>query len=81
MHSLHRVWVEVTYIHTWYSIIREANSLYGPKNWRGQPKVKRRLERNWHHKPVRVWFDVPDPNFATWISVKHSVIVKSGVAK
>ena len=81
MHPLHRVWVEVTSIETWYAIIREANTLYGPKNWRCQSKIRRKLERNWHHKPMRVWFDVPNPTFATWISVKHSVIVKCEVAK
>jgi len=24
-----------------------------------------------------VWFEVPDPRFATWISVKMSIIVQS----
>jgi len=50
--------------------------LYGNHKWRGQPRVRRKLENNWNRKSVRVWFDVPDPNFATWISVKHSVIAR-----
>lgn len=76
MHPFHRVWVEITDTDTWYALIREANTLYGTHNWRGQPRVKRKLINNWGSKSVRVWFDVPDPTFATWVSVKHSVIAR-----
>ena len=71
-----RVWVELSNIEQWYKVIREANALYGNHNWRGQPRVRRKLDNNWSRKVVRVWFDVPDPAFATWISVKHSVIAR-----
>ena len=76
MHPRHRVWVEIVNTDTWYALIREANTLYGNHGWRGQPRVKRKLVNNWGSKSVRVWFDVPDPNFATWVSVKHSVIAR-----
>lgn len=79
---LHRVFVEVANIDQWYKIIREANTLYGVHNWRGQPRVKRRLDPNrWKQQPTKIWFDVPDPAFATWISVKHSVIACVQVTK
>ena len=81
MHPCHRVWVELTDTDTWYTLIKEANTLYGNHNWRGQPRVKRKLISNWSGNTVRVWFDVPDPNFATWISVKHSVIARVEAAK
>jgi hypothetical protein len=75
---LHRVIVEVATTEEWYSIIREANALYGSHNWRGQPRAKRRLDLNrWNvKKTIPIWFDVPDPAFATWVSVKHSVIAR-----
>lgn len=72
---LHRVFVELANTDQWYKIIREANTLYGAHNWRGQPRAKRRLERErYSGKVTTIWFDVPDPAFATWVSVKHSVI-------
>lgn len=79
---LHRVIVEVVNTEEWYKIIREANTLYGVHNWRGQPRAKRRLDLNrWQQKPTPIWFDVPDSAFATWISVKHSVIARVLVTK
>ena len=73
---LYRVTVELEDAVQWYKIIREANALYGLHNWRGQPRIKRKLEKNWSRNKVRVWFDVPDQNFATWVSVKHGVIAR-----
>ena len=74
---MHRIWFDVKSIESWYAIMKEARALYG-KNWQGQPKVKRKLENiSWADlttPSVQVWFDVPDPAFATWISVKHAVI-------
>ncbi len=79
---LHRVIVEITTTDEWYKIIREANALYGTHNWRGQPRAKRKLDVNrWNQRPTNIWFDVPDPAFATWISVKHSVIARVLVTK
>jgi hypothetical protein len=78
---LYRVTVELENAVQWYKIIREANALYGLHNWRGQPRVKRKLEKNWSRDKVRVWFDVPDQTFATWISVKHSVIARVQATK
>ena len=72
---LHRVWVTLSDVDTWYKVIREANAQYGRNNWRGQSHVKRKLEANhWVKRNIKVWFDVPDVAFATWVSVKHGVI-------
>ena len=71
---LHRVVVDLATTDEWYKVIREANTLYGARNWRCQPRAKRRLERErWSGKTTSIWFDVPDTAFATWVSVKHSV--------
>lgn len=75
-----RVWVELSDVKQWYKIIREANTLYG-RQWRCQPRVKRKLDSNWNRRAVKIWFDVPDANFATWISVKHGVITRLGPNK
>lgn len=73
MQPLHRVWFEIPDTVTWYRIMAEARALYG-KTWRAQSHVKRKLEMWNRLGPVKVWFDVPDPAFATWVSVKCSVI-------
>ena len=73
--TLHRIYFCVNTLSTWYAIMREARQQFG-RNWRCQPKVKRRIERldwvggdQWHW----VWFEVPDPAFVTWASVKLGV--------
>lgn len=80
--GMHRITFEVPDVKVWYKIMAEARAQYG-KNWRGQPKAKRRLE-NWRPQgsaPVRVWFEVPDPSFATWCAVKLGVAVAGAVNK
>lgn len=79
---LYRVLFELVTVQEWYKVIHEANALYGVHNWRCQPRAKRKLERNtWQKSIIPVWFEVPDPAFATWVSVKHSLIAKNVVAK
>ena len=78
----YRVLFEMVTVQEWYKVIHEANALYGAHNWRGQPRVKRKLEQNhWQKKIIPVWFDVPDPAFASWVSVKHSLIARNVVTK
>ena len=74
---MHRVYMEIGSTEVWYKIIREANSLYG-RNWRGQSGAKRRLSHNiWldEKKQERVWFDVPDEKFGTWVAIKCGVTI------
>ena len=74
---MHRVYMEIGSIAVWYKIIREANALYG-RNWRGQSGVRRRLSHNiwsFDKKQERVWFDVPDEKFSTWVAIKCGVTV------
>jgi len=74
--SIHRIWFALDSTSKWYAVIREADQMFGRGNWRAQPRVKRKLDRNeWQAKVTLVWFDVPDPNFATWVALKHSVIM------
>jgi hypothetical protein len=77
--ELHRFWFFVSTEKQWYDIIRECRAWFG-KNWRGMSKVRRKLNpKNRYTKlhQVPVWFEVPDPRFATWISVKLSLQVQS----
>ena len=71
MEPTYRFWVTVDTTKQWYDIIRECNSWFG-KNWKGQPHVKRKIKK---HNLVKVWFDVPDLKFSSWISVKYSLEV------
>jgi hypothetical protein len=71
--SMHRITFLLKSTDQWYAVMKEARALYG-KNWKAQPHVKRRLERNgWATKNERVWFDVPDPSFASWCAIKLAV--------
>ena len=76
---MHRIWFDLRDTETWYAVMKEATTLYGRNGWKGQPRVRRRLEKFvWErNRPENyVWFEVPDPSFATWISVKYSVQVR-----
>ena len=73
---MHKLYFELSSVDTWYAIMREARAQFG-KNWRSQAHVKRRLEHSalWRlSEPAeRVWFEVPDPAFGTWVAIKHAV--------
>ena len=73
---MHKLYFELSDVDTWYAIMREARAQFG-KNWRSQAHVKRRLELTnlWRvdGRTERVWFEVPDPTFGTWVAIKHAV--------
>jgi len=77
--DLHRFWFSLANEQQWYAIMKECREWFG-KNWKCQGKVRRKLE-SFGGRHVRkthlIWFDVPDPKFATWVSVKHSIQVHS----
>jgi len=78
---MHRIFVEIGSTEVWYKIIAEANREFGIRGWKGQSGAKRRLDRCNRMWPSalktteRVWFDVPDEKFATWIAIKYAVTV------
>jgi hypothetical protein len=73
--GMHRITFGLTTTTQWYRIMAEARATYGT-NWRAQPRVKRKLERNgWVKSVVPVWFEVPDSAFGTWCAVKLAVEV------
>jgi hypothetical protein len=78
--DLHRFWFFVSTEKQWYDIIRECRSWFG-RNWRGMAKVRKKLDLSsrTHIRiaPLPIWFEVPDPRFATWISIKLSMQVQS----
>ena len=77
--ELHRFWFIISTPEQWYGIMRECRLWFG-KNWRGMAKVRRKLNPQHRYAKmhqVPVWFEVPDPRFATWISVKYSLQVQS----
>ena len=72
---MHRIYFELSDVEVWYAIMAECRALYG-KDWRTQSHVRRKLSNPWASKAQRVWFEVPDVAFATWIAVKHAVITR-----
>lgn len=78
--ELHRFWFVISTEQQWYSIMRECRVWFG-RRWQGMAKVRRKLGVRHTPRlrsiPVPVWFDVPDPRFATWIAVKMSLQVQS----
>jgi hypothetical protein len=76
--ELHRFWFMLSNQEQWYGIMRECRTWFG-SNWRGMSKVRRKLGGK-YTAPIRalpVWFEVPDPRFATWVAVKMSLQVQS----
>ena len=77
---MHRIFVKFQTRHEWYTVVREANRWFGAGNWRGQRRVKRQLRESvnplWPVEPKKVWFEVPDLKFASWIMVKYSLPVE-----
>ena len=73
---MHKLYFELSSVDTWYAIMREARAQFG-RNWRSQAHVKRRLEHAslWRlgDHAERVWFEVPEPAFGTWVAIKHAV--------
>lgn len=84
---LHRFWFKIHTQEQWYAVINECRRLYGT-NWRTKRNVLKHFKKTqnfnrsiqqWilRHMPHKIWFEVPDPAFATWIAVKHSIEVAS----
>lgn len=73
--DLHRFYVSLTSTEQWYAVMQECRAWFGT-DWRTQPKIRRRLERSWDN-PVETWFEVPDPQWSTWIATKLAVQVRS----
>lgn len=67
--NLHKFTVELYNQEQWYEIIREANQWFG-KDWRGQRNVLKKFVRKTAPIPLSVWFEVPDPKFASWVTLK-----------
>lgn len=85
--NMHRVYFEVSSTDAWYAIMREARALYG-QVWSCQGHVRKKLDRIAYHNSTadnlhyeRVWFEVPDPMFSTWISMKLAVRAVDGKNK
>jgi hypothetical protein len=77
--ELQRFWFMLTTEKQWYDVMRECRAWFG-KNWQSMAKVRRKLSSRTpapRYAPLPVWFEVPDPRFATWISVKYSLQVQS----
>lgn len=75
--DLHRFYVSVRDEQQWYAVMSECRTWFG-KNWRCQSHVRRRFKRDRIYQypmsaangSLWVWFDVPNPAWATWVSTK-----------
>ena len=73
--DLHRFYVSLRTTDEWYAVMQECRVWFGT-NWRTQPKIRRRLERNFENA-VEAWFEVPDAQWSTWIATKLALQVRS----
>ena len=71
----YRVIVLVNNEREWYKLMAECRTWFG-QNWQGQSHVRKKF-RKFISEPLEIWFDVPDPNWSTWIAVKLGTRVKS----
>ena len=67
----HRFTIDVYTEDQWYDIIRECKRWF-KDDWRGQRHVLKKLKNRYHKKPVKIWFEVPDPQFISWITLKYA---------
>lgn len=85
--ELHRFWFKIYTSEQWYAVMHECHLMFG-KNWRTKRNVLKRFKKaknlsqalqQWMFVNIShdIWFEVPDPNFATWIAVKYSIEVAS----
>jgi len=76
--ELHRFWFHLRTLEQWYAIMRECRAWFG-KDWRGMAKVRKKISPQYGRlgQALPVWFEVPDPRFATWVAVKMSLQVQS----
>lgn len=73
--DLHRFYVNLRITDQWYTVMQECCVWFGT-DWRTQPKIRRRLERNFDNA-VEAWFEVPNPEWSTWIATKLALQVRS----
>lgn len=86
--TLHRFWFALATVDQWYAVMHECHNLYGRngRKWRTQRHVLKGFRKVSQYSPIIqrwmqkhssqiVWFEVPDPQFATWCAVKFSIEV------
>jgi hypothetical protein len=79
--NLYRIYFLIHDVSVWYAIMREARIQFG-NNWRSQPRIKKKLLRQkWQPTNQTVWFEVPNPAFASWVGIKLGVVPKADAGK
>jgi hypothetical protein len=79
--NLYRIYFLIHDVSVWYAIMREARIQFG-NNWRSQPRIKKKLLRQkWQPANQTVWFEVPNPAFASWVGIKLGVVPKAAAGK
>jgi hypothetical protein len=68
---MHRFTVDCYNEDQWYDIIRECKRLF-KNDWRGQRHVLKKLKNKNHQKPIKIWFEIPDNRFASYITLKYA---------
>ena len=74
--EVHRYRVYCTTVKEWYAVMNECRRWFGTE-WKGQGRVGRKLKANFASIEIPIWFDVPDPRWATWIVTKFALRVVS----
>ena len=77
---MQRILVTIETREQWYVVVREANTWFGAGKWRGQRRVKRKLQQAGRfgiflQPPQKIWFEIPDIQFASWLTLKYTLPV------
>lgn len=78
---MQRILVTLETREQWYIVVREANTWFGAGKWRGQRRVKRKLQSQVGRfgiicqQPQKIWFEIPDIQFASWLTLKYTLPV------
>lgn len=80
MTTTYKFYVYVSNSKQWYSVMNECRKWFNT-NWRSQPRTLRKIKQLNYivggPKELPVWFEVPDPRWATWIGTKFALRVAS----
>ena len=76
-----RIIVMPTNFANWNIIVGEANRWFGRGGWRAKRGVRRHFSTwppvRWRsYNDIKIWMDVPDTGFASWISLKYNIKIE-----
>lgn len=73
--ALHRFYCDLYSADQWYAIMRECRSWF-QNDWHTMPKTLKKFGgAHRRRQSVKIWFEVPNIQFAAWVALKMAISV------